>query len=58
MRVWTNAEGQEMRAAVQKTDADNVTFQMAGGRVVVYQLQKLSEESRKAIAEAAKAQDE
>lgn len=56
-RAWTNADGKEIRAAVKSADATTVTFLMDGGKEVKYPLAKLSEESRKAIAEAAKSEE-
>lgn len=53
-RAWTNADGKEIRAAVKAADGTTVTFLMDSGKEVKYPLAKLSEESRKAIAEAAK----
>jgi len=54
IQAWTNTEGREIRAAVKKADDTTVTFQMADGREIVYQLSKLSEGSRQAITEALK----
>ena len=51
-REWTNATGGNIRAAVKTADDKTVTFVMANGKNVDYALEKLSEESRKAIAEA------
>jgi thiol-disulfide isomerase/thioredoxin len=56
-RAWTNSDGQSITAAVKSADATTVTFIMANGKVVAYPLTKLSEESRKVIAEAAKTGD-
>lgn len=56
-RAWTNADGKEIRAAVKSADATTVTFLMDGGKEVKYPLAKLSEDSRKAITDAAKPQE-
>ena len=49
-RVWINSEGREIRAAVSKVDATNVTFLMPNAKEVVYPLDKLSEDSRTALS--------
>jgi thiol-disulfide isomerase/thioredoxin len=54
-REWTNAGGGKIKAAVKSADDTKVTFLMANGKTVDYPLEKLSEESREAIAEALKA---
>ena len=54
MRAWTNTEGHEIRAAVKKANDMNVTFLLADGREVTYQLDKLSADSRQVIAAALK----
>jgi len=46
MRVWTNSDGHEIRAAVSKIDSTSVTFLMPNAKEVVYPLDKLSEDSR------------
>ena len=51
-REWTNATGGSIRAAVKTANDKTVTFVMANGKNVEYALEKLSEESRKAITEA------
>lgn len=51
-RAWTNSDGHAITAAVKSADDSNVTFIMPNGKLVVYSLSKLSEESRKVIAEA------
>jgi thiol-disulfide isomerase/thioredoxin len=51
-RAWTNATGGSIQAAVKTADDKTVTFVMANGKNVQYALEKLSEDSRKAIAEA------
>jgi len=51
-RSWTNAEGNELKAAVREATETEVTFLMFGGKVVKYPLEKLSGESRKEITEA------
>jgi thiol-disulfide isomerase/thioredoxin len=53
-RSWKNSAGVEITAAVKSADATNVTFIMPNGQEVVYAMEKLSEESRSAIEEAAK----
>ena len=53
-QTWTNAEGKTLKAAVKKADDENVSFVMPNGTVVKYPLSKLSEESRKKIAELVK----
>jgi thiol-disulfide isomerase/thioredoxin len=54
-RSWTNAQGQQIKAAVKSADDTKVVFQMANGKLVDYDLAKLSDESRELIAEAVKA---
>lgn len=49
---WTNATGGSIRAAVKSADDKKVTFLMANGKTVDYPLEKLSKESREAIAKA------
>lgn len=51
-REWTNTDGKTIRAAVKAADATNVSFLTDNGQVVSYPLEKLTEESRKVIAEA------
>lgn len=51
-QVWTNMEGKQIKAAVKDASEKEVTFVMVGGKVVTYPMEKLSEESRKLIAEA------
>jgi len=51
-REWTNSTGGSIRAAVKTANDKTVTFVMANGKSVEYALEKLSEDSRKAIAEA------
>lgn len=51
-RMWTNADGKQLKAAVKDAPGENVTFLMSDGKVVTYPLEKLSEESRKEITEA------
>ena len=53
-RTWTNSDGREVKAAVKAVDDVSVTFVMENGKESKYPLEKLSEESRKAITEAAK----
>lgn len=57
-RAWTNPQGQKITAAVKSADDTKVVFQMVGGKVVEYELTKLSDESRAMIAEAVKAAKE
>jgi len=56
-RAWTNSDGREIRAAVTKLDGSNVTFLLSSGKEAVYPMDKLSEDSRNAIAEATKPQE-
>lgn len=56
-RTWTNSDGREIRAAVSKVDTSSVTFLMSNGKEAVYPMDKLSAESRSAIAEATKPQE-
>lgn len=51
-RAWTNAEGKEIHAAVKTADATTVTFLMPNGQTTKYQMDKLSEASRKDIQAA------
>jgi thiol-disulfide isomerase/thioredoxin len=51
-RVWKNAEGREIIAAVKSADDNNVTFLLPNGQQTVYPLEKLSPESREAIKAA------
>jgi hypothetical protein len=53
MQAWTNADGREIRAAVQKLEGNKVMFRMADGRLLAYPVEKLSAESRQVIADAA-----
>ncbi len=48
-QTWTNAEGKKIVAAVLIADEDNVTFEMPGGKVVVYPVAKLSASSQEDI---------
>jgi thiol-disulfide isomerase/thioredoxin len=49
---WTNADGNELKAAVREATETEVTFVMFAGKIVKYPLEKLSEESRKEITDA------
>ncbi len=51
-RMWTNADGKQLKASVKDVSGENVTFLMSDGKVVNYPLEKLSEESREEISEA------
>jgi hypothetical protein len=51
-RMWTNADGKQLKAAVKDASEENVTYLMVDGKVVIYPMEKLSEESRKEISEA------
>jgi len=51
-RAWTNSDGHEIRAAVKTADASKVTFLLPNNKEVAYPLDKLSDESRAAIAAA------
>ncbi len=51
-RAWTNAQGQQIKAAVKSADDTKAVFQMANGKLVDYELTKLSDESREVIAAA------
>lgn len=53
-RAWTNAQGQQIKAAVKSADDAKAVFQMANGKLVDYELSKLSDESREVIAAAVK----
>lgn len=55
-RMWTNAEGIEMDAAVKIATAESVTFLMPDGKVVAYPMARLSDASQKSITEALAAQ--
>lgn len=59
MKSWTNAEGNQIKAAVREANDTEVTFVMFAGKIVKYPLEKLSEESREEIkaALAAKAKE-
>ncbi len=50
---WTNIDGNTIKAAVKAADSSTVTFIMANGKSVDYPLEKLSEQSREIIKEAA-----
>lgn len=52
-RDWTNTDGHTITAAVKSATSSDVTFLMPNGSAVVYPLAKLTEESRKAIADTA-----
>jgi thiol-disulfide isomerase/thioredoxin len=53
-RTWTNSSGVEIVAAVKSADSASVVFLMPNGKEVPYPLEKLSEDSRKVIAESIK----
>lgn len=57
-RDWTNAQGQKITASVKSADDTKVVFQLANGKVVEYDLTKLSDDSRETIAAAVKAAKE
>ena len=46
---WTNSDGKSMKAAVRSVNADEVVFEMAGGKIVKYPLLKLSPKSRETL---------
>lgn len=48
---WTNAEGRTIQATLAEVGADKVTFVMANGTRVEYELSKLSDASKKRVAE-------
>jgi coenzyme F420-reducing hydrogenase beta subunit len=49
MRQWTDGTGRQMLASVEKIEDGKVHFQMKSGKVVSYQINKLSEEDQKII---------
>lgn len=51
-RMWTNAEGNQMEAAVKHATKEEVIFLMPDGKEVTYPIEKLSEDSRKIITQA------
>ncbi len=53
MQAWTNSDGRQIQAAVQKVEGKKVMFRMADGRLIAYPMEKLSAESRKVIVAAA-----
>ncbi|MEK6232035.1 MAG: TlpA family protein disulfide reductase [Luteolibacter sp.] len=57
-KTWTNADGNELKAAVREATETEVTFVMFAGKVVKYPLGKLSEESRNEITEARLAKED
>ena len=57
-KTWTNADGNELKAAVREATETEVTFVMFAGKVVKYPLGKLSEESRYEITEARLAKED
>jgi len=52
-RKWTNAEGKSLTASILKLEGEEITFQFRTGKVVKYQLGKLSEDGQKFIKLAA-----
>lgn len=52
MKDWTNAEGNQIKAAVRDANDTEVTFVMVAGKFVKYPLEKLSEASREEIKAA------
>lgn len=50
METWTNAEGREIKAALVEVNGGAIVFEMGGSRVP-YDLSKLSDASRKRVAE-------
>lgn len=50
-RDWTNSDGKTIRAEAISSDGDSVTLKLESGKVVDYPLDKLSETSRKLVAE-------
>ena len=52
VRDWTNLDGKTIRAAAIAFDKGKVSFRMENGKVVEYPVNKLSEQSRKSLAES------
>jgi hypothetical protein len=48
---WTNAQGTAIQAAVTEITDDKVTFRMANGAMVPYDIANLSDESKKRLVE-------
>lgn len=46
---WTNTEGKTMTATPLEINGDNVKFRLPNGRTVIYPMDKLSEDSQKAL---------
>lgn len=57
MRQWTDGTGRQMLASVEKIEGDKVHFQMKSGKIVSYQIKKLSEEDQKIIKKAVISRD-
>ena len=57
-RTWTNAEGNKIVAAVREITESSVKFQMSNGRVVDYDISKLSDESQEILKKAREAEKE
>ena len=51
-REWTDSTGRKMLASVSKIEGEKVFFQMKTGKVVAYQITKLSAEDQKIIKNA------
>lgn len=51
-RTWTNAEGKKIMAAVREISEKSVKFQMSNGRVVDYDIAKLSDEDQEVLKKA------
>ena len=56
-RMWTNAEGREIKAAVMSADAGTVRFKLANGKETDYPVSKLSDHDQLLIKEALEAAD-
>lgn len=52
-RRWTNSEGKSLSASVLKLEGEEITFKFRTGKVVKYELSKLSEDDQKFIKLAA-----
>jgi hypothetical protein len=51
-REWTDSTGRKMLASVSKIEGEKVFFQMKTGKVVAYQIAKLSADDQEIIKNA------
>jgi hypothetical protein len=51
-RIWTNADGKKIKAAILSIDGDKVKFKLSNGKEVNYPIAKLSDEDQELIKES------